>query len=175
MTNLALEQFGGMMPRYGVQRLPNTAAGVTENALLLSGELRPLHAMQVVVDLRSVGHTIERIYRGLYSDGSATWVTFDDSTVDFAKGPLINDAFDRYYWTSENDVPRYNTLQRIDNGDPPYLLCVAAHGVVVGGAQPAAGRGALAVSDSAGSRIPQQRRCLVGAATTIDNSNIPPK
>lgn len=124
MTNLVLSQFGGMMPRYGVQTLQPTSASFVENALLLSGELRGIHSQQRVIDLRDVPYPIARAYRAQYSEGGAEWITFPDETVDMVKGPLVNDAFDRYYITSEVDAPRMNTLPRLANGDPSYLLGV---------------------------------------------------
>lgn len=126
MTSLVINRFGGMMPRYGVQQIPDTAASFVENAILLSGELRGLHTRQRVIDLRDVPYPIARIYRAQYRTGGASWVTFPDETVDMVKGPLVNDAFDRYYITSENDKPRMNTLARLANGDPSFLLGIPA-------------------------------------------------
>lgn len=124
MTYLALRRFGGMTPRYGKQTLPDTAAEIAENALLLSGELRGLNGLQKVVDLRDRGYEIKRIYRALYAEGGSEWVTFPDETIDMVKGPLVNDAFDRYYYTSEIDKPRMNTLIRLKDDLPGYLLGV---------------------------------------------------
>lgn len=122
MTNLVLDQFGGMMPRYGLQKLPKEAAAFAENAQLLSGELRGIHNQQRVADLRNVPYEIKRIYRALYSNGGAEWITFPDETVDMVKGPLVNDAYDRFYITSEIDKPRMNTLSRLASGLPSFLL-----------------------------------------------------
>ena len=122
MTYIGLRRFGGMTPRYGKQALPDLAAEKAENCLLLSGELRGLNGLQKVVDLRDRPYTIRRVYRALYSTGGSEWVTFDDPTIDMVKGPLINDAYDRYYYTSELDKPRYNTLLRLKDDLPGYLL-----------------------------------------------------
>lgn len=122
MTAIVLNSFGGMMPRYGDQLIPQDAASEVENALLLSGELRGLHARAAVADLRDTAFDIGRVYRIPVAGGDDEWVSFADETVDMVKGPLVNDAFDRYYITSENDVPRMNTRQRLIDGDPSYYL-----------------------------------------------------
>lgn len=44
MTAIVIHEFGGMQPRIGDQYLATEAASDAENCLLLSGELRPLHA-----------------------------------------------------------------------------------------------------------------------------------
>lgn len=124
MTNIKLQQFGGMVPRMGQQLLNNENAEYAENALLLSGELRGINGQQLVVDLRHIQYTIQRVYRALYRTGASEWVTFPDPTIDFVKGPLVNDLYDRYYWTSESGPPMMNTLARIANGDDPFLLGV---------------------------------------------------
>lgn len=122
MTSLVINHFGGMMPRYGVQQIPAQAASLVENAILLSGELRGIHNKQRVIDLREIPYPIARVYRAQYSDGGASWITFPDDTIDMVKGPLVNDAYDRYYITSDTDSPRMSPLARLANGDPSYLL-----------------------------------------------------
>lgn len=44
MTAIVIHEFGGMQPRIGDEFLATEAASDAENCLLLSGELRPLHA-----------------------------------------------------------------------------------------------------------------------------------
>ncbi|RKX47803.1 MAG: hypothetical protein DRP64_00105 [Verrucomicrobia bacterium] len=124
MTFIKLQSFGGMIPRRGEQVIPDVSATKATNTLLLSGELRALNGNQIVQDLREVAGDIERVFRVVSDAGIFDWVTFDDKSVDFLKGPLVNDAFDRYYWTSEIDSPRMNTRQNILNGDPGWLLGV---------------------------------------------------
>ena len=122
MTFIKLQAFGGMIPRHGEQVIPDVSATQATNTLLLSGELRSLNSSQIVQDLRSVTEDVERVFRVVSDTGVYNWVTFPDKSVDFLKGPLVNDAFDRYYWTSENDKPRMNTRQNIIDGDPGFLL-----------------------------------------------------
>lgn len=44
MSTIVIRPFGGMIPRRGDKHLPDQAASKAVNCLLLSGELRPLHA-----------------------------------------------------------------------------------------------------------------------------------
>lgn len=124
MTSIVVSQFGGMIPRLGRQKLPSGAALLAKNCLLLSGELRALHQPAPVADFRNNPDPIRRSYRIVRSNNIIQWATFHDETVDFHKGPLVNDKFERYYWTSETDVPRYNTADRIESGLPSYVLGV---------------------------------------------------
>jgi hypothetical protein len=48
MTSIVVDEFGGMAPRYGEQELPPQLSTNAENCLLLSGELRPLHAVSLL-------------------------------------------------------------------------------------------------------------------------------
>ena len=50
MTAIKIRPFGGMIPRRGDKHLPDSAASDAENCLLLSGELRPLHAPSLIND-----------------------------------------------------------------------------------------------------------------------------
>lgn len=50
MTSIVLEEFGGMLPRLGDEFLPDDKATDAENCILLSGELRPLHAPSKLED-----------------------------------------------------------------------------------------------------------------------------
>ena len=126
MTAVKLTNFGGMVPRMGFQTLPDQYASHASNALLLSGELRGIRSKYVVEDLRSVPFPIERLYRIKSEDHGTSWVPFDDPTVDFVKGPLTNDIYERYYWTSENHAPMMNTRAGIDTDQPPILLGIPA-------------------------------------------------
>jgi hypothetical protein len=124
MVAIAIDTFGGMIPKLGKQALPEPYAQKAENCDLLGGELRALHRRGVIYDARQEAPNVLRAYRAQKSNQSTQWVFFDDDTVDFLKGPLINDAHDRHYWTSENDIPRYNTLLRMDSGDLDLALGV---------------------------------------------------
>jgi hypothetical protein len=46
--------------------------------------------------------------------------------------PVVNDTYQRYYFASPSDLPKYNTYDRILNGDPPFVLGVPASGCTPG-------------------------------------------
>ena len=63
-----------------------------------------------VADLSAEIFTVERAYR--LSDGSVSiadtlgdWVAFDDPDVNFVRGALKNDSFDRYYASGGTQIP----------------------------------------------------------------------
>ena len=87
-----------MIPRLGQQNLPDNAADVARNCLLLSGELRGLHSPLLIKDFTTdnLGYVLKRAYR-LRDDNDDFWVPFDDNLAHFLKGPLVNDKHDRYY------------------------------------------------------------------------------
>src|SRR6185369_5653239 len=60
--------------------------------------------------------------------GTATWLEFDDQDTDVMRSPVVNDTFGRYYFASPSLPPKYNTYDRIVNGDNAWLLGVPAPG-----------------------------------------------
>ncbi len=124
MTMIQMNSFAGEIPRLGIEQLPVTAAAIAENALLLSGELRGLHASRRTEDLTSTPYEIKRFFRIEENANSNIWVTFAEKNTHFLKGTLINDQWERYYWTEEGQKPAYNTLDRIKNSNDPYFLGV---------------------------------------------------
>lgn len=64
--------------------------------------------------------------------GSDNWISFFDSNVDFVRTPVLQDSFERYYWTGDSyyltGQPQYNTRARINSGNSgsnaPFLLGV---------------------------------------------------
>ncbi|RLC97763.1 MAG: hypothetical protein DRI46_12445, partial [Chloroflexi bacterium] len=98
-----------------------------KNCLLLSGELRGLHAPRAIADLTATAYAIKSAFRIVRPGQSDLWQTFPDQNTNFLKGVIVNDLHDRYYWTTESTPavpPQYNTLARIETGDPSYILGV---------------------------------------------------
>ena len=60
------------------------------------------------------------------------WLEFLDPDTDVVRSPVVDDQFGRYYFASPSVAPQYNTLARIQNGLPPYLLGVPAPGCTPG-------------------------------------------
>ena len=137
MTTLALNVFKGMWPRQSRQQLPPDGSELAVNCSLLSGDLRALRQPRKAVisaDLTGskVAFRIPAAFREDILDPSSAsvpspddiWVGFAAEFSHFLKGPLVNDSYNRWYWTEEGQPPRYNTLERIIAGDPPYRLGV---------------------------------------------------
>jgi len=125
MTSIAIQQFGGMMPRIADQKLGQQFAQKAVNCELTSGDLIPLRS-PVFVDTIIPGFDAVASFRCQPDSGSDVWKSFLNRFAHFVKGPLVNDAYDRYYWTEETDVPRYNTRARISADDPGWRLGVPA-------------------------------------------------
>jgi len=126
MVAIRIDKFAGMSPRYSNRLLPDNGAQDARNCFLQGGELRGLNSPTLVADFTSEDFTVRKVYR-IPNTPSDTWLRFSEPGVDIAKGPLVNDAYDRYYWTGSgdyNDEAMYNSLARIANGDDSYRLGV---------------------------------------------------
>lgn len=143
MTSLKIENFAGVAPRYSPRLLPPNAAQTASNAKLLSGELRGLHETQLLYDFNPLSppHPILRAFRLPISVAapipigvSDSWIGFFDANVDFVRTPVLEDSFERYYWTGDSfrlsGVPQYSTRARINanlsspGSAPSYVLGV---------------------------------------------------
>lgn len=122
MTILKIENFAGIAPRYSARLLPQNGAVTADNCKLLSGELRGLHETQLLKDFTvdSLPYPVARTYRlpqvvGAPLPISSTdgWLPFYDPNVDFVRTPIVEDTFERYYWTGNSflygGLPQYAT------------------------------------------------------------------
>lgn len=133
MTSIKIDNFAGVAPRMSARLLPYNGAVTAANAKLLSGELRGLRETQILHDFGITDNPIIRAYRlpatvgaPLPLGSSDFWVGFDSNEVDFVRTPVLEDSFERYYWTGDpsqhSGLPQYNTRARIQAGDASYLL-----------------------------------------------------
>ena len=125
-----LTGFGGMVPRMAETLLPEEGATLARNCRLLSGALQGFHQLQFTEDLNiSPLYTEEETPQIAYPIGEDpsdyVWLPFKNRDTHLVKGPLTNDAYDRYYWTGDGE-PKYNTEARIRAGDPALLLGIPA-------------------------------------------------
>jgi hypothetical protein len=105
-------------------------ATVARNIKLLNGEARGFRLPKEITDLSSEPFTVKRAYRiqfpelyDLYGDTDDFWMAFDSLNVDIVRSPIVNDAYDRYYWAGDGR-PKYNTRNRIVAGSDPFYLGV---------------------------------------------------
>jgi hypothetical protein len=54
-----------------------------------------------------------RAHRGITKEGVTYWIPFYDKSAKCHRGPLVNDAYNRYYWTQDSTEPRYAPLQML--------------------------------------------------------------
>lgn len=131
MTTIKIDNFAGIAPRLSARLLPYNGATTAANAKLLSGELRGLRETQLLHDFGTTATS--RAYRlpatvnaPIPLGISDFWVGFSDSNVDFVRTPVLQDSFERYYWTGDSThfsgVPQYNTRARIQAGSPSFVL-----------------------------------------------------
>ena len=126
MPAIKLEGFQGLIPRSSDRLLPPMAATIASNTKLLNGEVRGFRALREEANFSAGAVSpVRRAMRVVDNAGvnPDTWLTFDSRDVDIVRSPIVNDAFDRYYWAGDGQ-PTMNTYDRIYNGDPGFLLGV---------------------------------------------------
>ena len=128
---LHLKDFAGLVPKISDRSIPPNAASEAVNTQLYSGEVRGLREPLNVADLSAESFTVRRAYR--LSDGSTSiantpgdWVAFDDTDVNFIRGALKNDQYDRYYAAGGTQAPVVATAASWAAAGTPYDLGVPA-------------------------------------------------
>lgn len=128
MVAVRVNAFGGTIPATDDRLLPDQAATVSRNAWLYSGALVGLIAPKQVRAMTNAGYGKAYRIPNNYFDAEhfddATWMEFSHIDTDVIRSPVVDDTYGRYYWASPADVPRVNSLARIQNGDPAYKLGV---------------------------------------------------
>jgi len=121
MVGIALRQFGGMLPRYGNQHIPETVASIARNCRLVSGEIQALKSPALIYNFAgwedetgTTPVTVTRAFRVVTQTGNFL-VGFDDPTTDFVKAPLARDGFNRHYWTAADKTPRYASEEELND------------------------------------------------------------
>lgn len=145
MPATKVNRFGGMVPAIDPTMLPDQAAAYAENTWLYTGVL---DAIPKPTLLRSCSLTeTGKVFRipNNYTDAThlldAIWMEFTHPDTDVIRAPITDDSYDRYYWVSPLDVPRYNTRARIAANNTAWKLGVSVPSVAPG-VTPAGGSGA---------------------------------
>lgn len=143
MAPLKLEKFGGMLPAWDPLILPEGQAQLSINSYLFSGILSGWRQPKLLKLLQSTTKFAYRIPNKNTNNTTITasdsfWMEFPDADTSVMRTPVVQDTFQRYYWMSPSDVPRYNTYDRIVSGAHPWKLGIPASGcspgvVVTGG------------------------------------------
>ena len=139
-----LKDFAGLAPKISDRSLPPNHSTVALNTQLYSAELRGLRQPLSVFDMTAEAFTVERAYR-LYdgstsiADAAGDWVAFDDGDVNFVRGALKNDQFDRYYAAGGTQQPVVASAAGWAAGTPIYDLGVPAPTVAPTVTPPASG------------------------------------
>jgi hypothetical protein len=140
VTALRIENFSGIAPRYSARLLSQNQAQAAQNTKLLSGEIRGYHEAQLLHDFNplQLAYPVARAFRlpatvtaPIPLSGSDQWIGFKDAAVNFVRTPVLEDQFERYYWTGDSTnglsgAPCYNTRARINagnsGGNAPFIL-----------------------------------------------------
>ncbi len=128
MVAVKINAFGGMIPATDAHLLPDQAATLSQNAWLYNGQLVGMVSPTYVRDMTNSGYgKVFRIPTNYYDADhldDSTWMEFSNIDTDIIRSPVVGDTYDRYYWASPSDVPRLNSLSRIQAGSASYKLGV---------------------------------------------------
>jgi hypothetical protein len=118
MVSVRIKGFGGMVPAIDDRLLPDNQAARSEDAWLNSGALIGLPQMTLLhtCTTPSTGkvYRLPASYTSAQTFDDSTWMEFTNAFTDVIRAPVVDDEYDRYYWVSSSDVPRYNTRARIE-------------------------------------------------------------
>jgi len=125
MTILSAKVFGGEVPRSPPDKLPEGKAQSAVNCNFAYGELRGARAPFQLTRLANAAKSI-------FSLDGVTFYSWPYRTKAW-KGPVINDAFNRMYYTSQNGGLRVaqTTGTKIDGGEPATSYKVGVPAVAV--------------------------------------------
>lgn len=130
MVAIFVKRFDGMEPSVSPRLLGESSATAVVNANLLDGSLRGIHVPFLIreMDKGAIVYQSSFKIKHVKPDGSVVdiWQDFPHPYTDFVKGPLVNDAFGRYYWASPGLPLYYNSIERMILKQPPLLLGVPA-------------------------------------------------
>jgi hypothetical protein len=128
MAVVKILAFGGMIPATDDRLLQDSAAALSRNCYLYTGQLVGMVAPKFVRNMTNLDYgktfRIPKNYYDAEHIEDAHWMEFKSIDTDVIRSPIVNDQFDRYYWVSPLEGARVNSLARIIAGQPGYLLGV---------------------------------------------------
>jgi hypothetical protein len=130
-----------MVPAVDDDLLAPVNAALAQDTWTYAGTVVGLPVRKVLRNLTNVNAT--KVYRLPinYTDSlhlsASTWMEFASSDTDVLRTQVVGDTFDRFYWASPLDVPRYMTQAQIVAAAPAlagaYILGVPAPGTITSG------------------------------------------
>jgi hypothetical protein len=141
-----IKNMGGVLPRIDDRLIPDNMAVEAVNCDLTGGQLVGLPHSEFLIDLSSKLPVVERAYRFPDANGNIIWLPLPSRYSSVVRSPVVNDVYDRVYWTNPGDIsPHWSTPSDIVAGNPPKDLGMAQPtaaavitGVTGGTAPPAA-------------------------------------
>jgi hypothetical protein len=134
MSALKLDKYGGMLPAWDKRLLPEGQAEYSRDCYLFSGALTGWRQPKLLRQLNS-GATkfVYRVPNKTTNNTAITatdskWLEFTHPDTTVMHSPVVQDVFDRFYWASPDDVPRYNIYDRIFTDQHGWILGVPASG-----------------------------------------------
>src|SRR5262245_12969025 len=100
MVAWEIKNMGGVLPRMDDRLIPDNMASEAVNIDLTGGQLLGLPASEFLIDL---GPGVERAYRFPDHNGVVTWLKLPSRYSSVVRSPVVNDVYDRIYWTNPGD------------------------------------------------------------------------
>lgn len=146
MTTVIIANFSGMTPIIDASLLPDSNAQYSENTWLYRGLIRGYrHAALAHTNKYTDTQQVYRIPLNNvnppdFTDAGSQWLEYPDPFMATLRNPTINDQWNRYYFFPSDQynssgvnptwprggawtvTPQYNTLDRIQAGQPTYIL-----------------------------------------------------
>lgn len=118
MVAIKINGFGGMIPALDDRLLDNNMAATSKNTWLYSGALigivqeKLLHVCDTPATAKTYRIPASYTAAGRFDD--SIWLEFVNRNTDVIRSVVVDDTFDRYYWASTSQAPRYNTKNRLE-------------------------------------------------------------
>lgn len=138
MVAVRVSPFGGMVPAVDDRLLADINGALSQDTWLYSGSLVGLPAPKVLRTLTN--QNAGKVYRipNDFTDAlhlaDSVWMEFASADTDVIRTLVVDDTFDRFYWVSPLDVPRYYPLASIVAHAPAvpaaYMLGIPTPGAI---------------------------------------------
>ena len=140
MVAVRISPFGGMVPAVDDSLLAPSQAVLAQDTWTYSGTVVGLPVRKVLRALTN--SAAAKVYRlpNNYTDSlhltDSVWLEFAHADTDVLRSQVVGDTFDRYYWASPLDVPRYMTQAQLVAAAPAlagaYILGIPTPGAITG-------------------------------------------